>query len=198
MENIIKGGPNVIKAHLEHLKDHGEDKLYKEAITILEHKNIPAPAVCGCPGAAMQDFSDRESSAGDLSGSRPSQLKQWPVQLHLVSPTAPYFQGKDVVLAADCVAYSLGDFHKNYLKGKSLAIACPKLDEEQDIYVEKIAAMIDEAKINTLTVMIMEVPCCGGLLQIAKQGAAKAQRRIPLKTIVVGLQGEIQKESWEG
>ena len=149
----------------------------------------------GCPGARVIDYAEKEEAA-DVSGVRPSQLRQWPVQLHLVPPTAPYFQGKDVLLVADCVAYALGDFHKDYLKGKSLAIACPKLDEGQEEYINKITALIDQAKINTLTVMIMEVPCCGGLLQIARAGAAAAKRKIPIKLMVVGLQGDLLKEEW--
>ena len=104
----------------------------------------------GCPGSRMQDFSKKETS-GDTSGTRASELRQWPIQLHLISPEAPYYQKADVLLAADCVAYSVGDFHKDYLKGKSIAIACPKLDEGQDEYVEKIKSLIDDAKINTLT-----------------------------------------------
>lgn len=151
---------------------------------------------CSCPGAAMQDFSERDQPVGDLAGSRPSQLRQWPIQLHLVPPNAPYFRGKDVVLAADCVAYAQGDFHRDYLREKSLAIACPKLDNNQEIYLEKLIQMIDQAKINTLTVMIMEVPCCGGLLQLARTALAQAERKVPLKVIVVGLQGNILKEEW--
>ncbi|MBU2102718.1 MAG: 4Fe-4S ferredoxin, partial [Candidatus Omnitrophica bacterium] len=88
------------------------------------------------------------------------------------------------------------NFHAQYLKGKSLAIACPKLDSNKEIYVEKLVAMIDEAKINTLSVMIMEVPCCGGLLMLAKDALTKAQRKIPLKVIMVGIQGNIVKEEW--
>lgn len=151
---------------------------------------------CGCPGAAMIDFSKDEKVENVETGERQSQLKQWPVQLHLVPPNAPYFQGKDVVLSADCVAYSYADFHKDFLKGKSLAIACPKLDEGQDVYIEKISEMIDNAKINTLTVVIMEVPCCRGLLQIAQQGLAKAKRKIPIKIIVISLKGQVLKEEW--
>ena len=99
-------------------------------------------------------------------------------------------------MAADCVAYSVGDFHKDYLKGKSIAIACPKLDEGQDIYVEKIASFIDDAKINTLTVMTMQVPCCAGLVSIAQQALQSAKRKIPVKSIVVNLQGGILSEEW--
>ncbi|MFH1173253.1 MAG: 4Fe-4S ferredoxin [Candidatus Margulisiibacteriota bacterium] len=152
--------------------------------------NVP----CNCPGTQIKEFKEVKDS--DETGRRPSQLRQWPVQLHLVPPTAPYFQGADVLLAADCVAFAVGDFHKDFLKSKSLAIACPKLDSNTNVYVQKITEVIDQAKINTLTLMIMEVPCCSGLIQIAKAGAEQAQRKVPIKVVVVGLQGEVLKESW--
>jgi predicted transcriptional regulator len=90
----------------------------------------------------------------------------------------------------------MANFHSDHLKGKRLAIACPKLDHGKDIYIDKLTSMIDDAKINTLTVMIMEVPCCGGLLQIARNAAAKAARKVPVKLIVVGLQGNVISEDW--
>ena len=93
---------------------------------------------------------DTEKPEGKIE----SQLRQWPIQLHLVSPTAPYYQGADVLLTADCVAYALGDFHRQFLKDHSLAIACPKLDEDQNIYQQKIKSWFEDAKINTLTVLI--------------------------------------------
>ena len=151
----------------------------------------------GCPGSKTLDFGKTgNESTGDETGSRPSELRQWPIQMHLVSPQAPYFEKSDVVLAADCVPFALADFHKDHLKGNTLAIACPKLDSGQEIYVEKIKALIDEAMINTLTVMIMQVPCCGGLLALAKEGVDTAERKIPLKVMVVSLQGEILSEDW--
>lgn len=150
----------------------------------------------GCPGARVMDFSNKEGQTEVDSGSIQSQLRQWPIQLHLIQPTAPYFEGADVLLSADCVAYALGGFHSQFLKGKSIAIGCPKLDEGQDVYTEKIKTWIDEAKINTLTVMIMQVPCCGGLLHLAKQAAEMAERKVPIKCIVVGIQGEILSEDW--
>lgn len=150
----------------------------------------------GCPGSRTMSFDQDESKSVDDGTSRPSELRQWPVQLHLVSPTAPYFVGADVLLAADCVAFAAGDFHKDFLQGKGLAIACPKLDDGQDVYVAKLRAMIDDAKINTLTVAIMQVPCCGGLLAMAKQALAGAERKIPLKSIVVGVQGEVLSDDW--
>jgi hypothetical protein len=128
------------------------------------------------------------------AGHRSSALTHWPVQLHLISPAAPQYRGKDVLLAADCVAFTVGDFHKDHLAGKSLAIACPKLDGGQETYVAKLRALIDEAKINTLTVMIMQVPCCMGLLNLARAAAAQATRKVPIKRVVVSLQGAILKE----
>ena len=157
----------------------------------------------GCPGSRMMAFAPpaasltADSNGGDqISAEQPSELRQWPVQLHLVNPQAPYFQDADVLLAADCVAFSMGNFHSKYLKGKGLAIACPKLDSGKDIYVEKLTAMIDHANINTLTVMMMEVPCCSGLLQMAKMAVDNATRKVPIKTMIVGLDGQIRKEQW--
>ncbi|MHB9030846.1 MAG: 4Fe-4S ferredoxin [Candidatus Latescibacterota bacterium] len=150
----------------------------------------------GCPGSRMMNFKESGDEQTTEGVKIPSQLRQWPIQLHLVSPAAPYFQGADVVLAADCVAYALGNFHQDYLKGKSLAIACPKLDEGQDIYVDKIKSLIDDAKINTLTILIMQVPCCTGLLSLAQKAARESQRKAPIKYIVVGIQGDILQEEW--
>ncbi len=150
----------------------------------------------GCPGSRMQDFRKKPEGAHDESGKRASQLAQWPIQLHLISPMAPYYQKADVLLSADCVAYAAGDFHKDYLKGKSIAIGCPKLDEGQDEYVEKIKSLIDDAKINTLTVMTMQVPCCAGLVATAEEALRSAKRKIPIKSIVLTLQGDVLSEEW--
>ena len=151
----------------------------------------------GCPGSRMMSFkkqpdNDTQQAAGKIN----SQLRQWPIQMHLISPKAPYYQNADVLLTADCVAYALGDFHREYLKEKSLAIACPKLDSGQESYTEKIKVWIDEAHINTLTVLIMQVPCCMGLLGLAREAAQAATRKIPIKYVVVGIQGKILQEEW--
>lgn len=151
----------------------------------------------GCPGAKLQDFRDTDEGSVEENGQRQSQLRQWPIQMHLISPAAPYYEKADVVLTADCVGYALADFHKDYLSGKSIAIACPKLDDGQDIYVEKIKSLIEDAEINTLTVMTMQVPCCTGLLMMAKKALADSERKIPIKSIVVGIQGDILSENWE-
>jgi hypothetical protein len=150
----------------------------------------------GCPGSKMFDFRDQKTGQDTQVADVKSQLRQWPIQLHLISPEAPYYQAADVLLVADCVAYALGNFHMDYLKGKSIAIACPKLDEGQEVYVEKIKSWLDDAKINTLTVLIMQVPCCMGLLNLAKQAAQSSKRKVPIKSVVVSLQGEILSETW--
>jgi hypothetical protein len=142
----------------------------------------------------MQDLRDKAPETHQETTSRGSELRQWPVQLHLIMPTAPYYENADVILTADCVAYALGNFHSDYLKGKSIAIACPKLDDGQDVYVEKVTSWIDDANINSLTVMIMQVPCCRGLVNIARQAVEAAKRKIPIKVIVVGIQGDILSE----
>ena len=147
-----------------------------------------------CPGSRMINL--REQDSQERPGDVQSQLRQWPIQLHLMQPTAPYYQGADVLLVADCVAYALGSFHGDYLKGKSIAIACPKLDDGQDVYVDKIKSWFEDAKINTLTVMTMEVPCCMGLLNLAQRAAQASNRKAPLKHVVVSLDGRILQEDW--
>ncbi len=150
---------------------------------------------CQCPGSQMMDFSPKQTAQAGTA-SVPSQLRQWPVQLHLINPQAPYYQGKDVVLAADCCAYTYGNFHNDFMKDKSIAIACPKLDSQQDVYIAKIIEWIDVAKINSLTVTIMQVPCCRGLLQTAQIALSRAERKIPVRYAVIGIQGEVIEENW--
>lgn len=205
MENIIKAGPNTIAAHLKHLKEHGETGFFRQALEVLREKDIEIPSEAiaeasggcppgGCPGAEAKDFMQDEP--GEKTGDTSSQLRQWPVQLHLVNPMASYFQEADVLLAADCAAFCLGDFHEKHLKGKALAIACPKLDSDIDRYIEKITLMVDEAKINTLTAMTMEVPCCGRLVMLAQKAVENAARKIPVKHVTVSIKGEILDEKW--
>ncbi|MBC7190409.1 4Fe-4S binding protein [Candidatus Aerophobetes bacterium] len=209
MENIIKQGESAIKAHLEHLKEHHQEKLLQQALEFLEERGIkiyPGEEIltsssshssqntCGCPGSKPLIIPHDEKP--DFSSERkiPSQLGNWPIQMHLISPVAPYYREADVLLVADCVGYVLADFHLKYLKGKSLGIACPKLDSAQEIYLEKIKSWFDEANISSLTVMIMEVPCCRGLLRLVKKAAESASRKVPLKYKIAGIKGEILEE----
>lgn len=212
MELIVPKGKNTILAHLNHLRDHNEVDFLNEAIQYLKENNIemsnekfetkqPASA-CGCPGSAAMDFNiDQEKvneapNADSGSSSLQSELKQWPVQLHLLNPQASYFRNADVVLTADCVPFAMPDFHSRFLKGRSLAIACPKLDTNKDSYVEKLTSMIADTRINSLSVIMMEVPCCGGLLSMAEMAREQSGRNVPIKRIIVGIQGDVLEEDW--
>ena len=135
------------------------------------------------------NFSEAKDEASDAVASRPSRLAQWPIQLHLLPPTAPFFQNADVVLAADCAPFAYADFQEDLLKGKALAIACPKLDDTEP-YVGKLVAMITQSNIKSLTVVHMEVPCCNGLIFMARQAIEKSGRDIPLQTVCIGIRGE--------
>jgi len=151
----------------------------------------------GCPGSREMVIEKPGYSDENVPlANQPSELRQWPVQMHLINPGASYFNGADLLLAADCVAFSMGGFHSKHLKGKSLAIACPKLDQGTDSYVEKLTRMIDISKVNTITVMMMEVPCCGGLLQMVNSALANASRKVPVKKLIIGINGEVQQEDW--
>lgn len=150
----------------------------------------------GCPSSRMIDLREEGVKEEITTTKVKSQLRQWPIQLHLIPPTAPYYQGADVLLTADCVGYTLGNFHNDYLKGKSIAIACPKLDEGQDVYLEKIKSWFEDAKINTLTTLIMEVPCCRGLVNLACEALNGSKKKVPIKTVVVSIKGEVLSEDW--
>ncbi len=212
-ESIVRGGTHVIAAHLQHLADHGQNVFLEQALEYLQGQGIATPLKNersekstdlyshaghggGCLGSRMMEFNEKGSVSSSPSVGRESALRQWPIQLHLVSPQAPYYQGSDLLLAADCTAFAVGDFHGSFMRGKSLAIACPKLDSNIEIYVEKLTAMIDMARLNTITVAIMEVPCCGGLMSIVTEALRNAQRKVPVKKVVASLQGEILLEEW--
>ncbi|MBK7211988.1 MAG: 4Fe-4S binding protein [Bacteroidales bacterium] len=226
MQTIVTKGRNTILAHLEHLRDHQEYDLLKEAVAYIKDNNIDmsveaqAPAAafatiaetirsakqestCGCSGSKAVDFridmdkveaSVQETVAPTTPAA--SELRQWPVQLHLLNPQASYFKNAEVLLAADCVAFAKGDFHNSLLKGKTLAIACPKLDSNKESYIEKLESMITMANIQSLSVAMMEVPCCGGLLQMAQIAAQKSGRNIPIKRLIINIKGEVISENW--
>jgi len=202
---FLKEGIEYLKANAASLSFSLQEVMHRVHNAKVEEEQL----ACGCAGSEARSFAPRSEAeaggipaagaitmAGGMQAEQSSELRQWPVQMHLINPAASYFQESDLVLAADCVAFSLGSFHSKWLRGKSLAIACPKLDSGLEEYVSKIRALIDEAKINTLTVMIMQVPCCGGLLQMVKMAAGQAQRKVPIKSVIVGVEGEILQEEW--
>lgn len=143
---------------------------------------------CGCPGS-MARVIERQETTETAGVKVPSELRQWPVQLHLVPPTTPYFQNADILVCADCVAFAMGSMHQDLLKGKALAIACPKLDDTAP-YVDKLAQIFSVNAINSITVAIMEVPCCRGLDVMVREALQKSGKDIPLESIVIGINGE--------
>lgn len=148
----------------------------------------------GCPGSRAQTLQPAPSPAAGGESPVASQLAHWPIQLHLVPPTAPFFQGADVLLAADCVPFAVSDFHQRYLAGHSLAIACPKLDHNQEVYLEKLVAMIETARIASMHVMVMEVPCCSGLVRLVDEARKRASRQVPIRCTVIGTDGGVRHE----
>jgi len=196
MGNIARQGAGTIKAHLEHLSSHGEKGFLAQALAWLTQEGIPlpqgfsaqhAPAHASAKGAAAPVADRAATAVAEPPAPAGSALTNWPIQLHLLSPMAPRFQGADVLLSADCVAHAVGNFHSSMLQGRTLAIACPKLDEGQEVYREKITAMIDHAQIASLTVAMMQVPCCRGLLAVAQKARDQARRKIPLKAVIVAI-----------
>jgi hypothetical protein len=116
--------------------------------------------------------------------------------MHLINPGAAYFKGADLLVAADCAGYAYGNFHNDYIKGKKIVIACPKLDQGKETYIQKLTQLIDDAGVNTITTVIMEVPCCGGLSQIVNKAVSTALRKVPVKEVVISIRGEVLSEGW--
>lgn len=206
MANIVKQGENVIRAHLEHLREHGQGEILDEAIQFLKERGIEVPpgfsrepgerelAVnCpSCPGTKAMDFRGGEASRGEAerpSAPRRSRLGQWPVQIMLVPPSAPYFRDADLLLAADCVPFAYPSFHEDLLAGKILLVGCPKLDDA-DFYVEKLTEILKRNDIRSVTVAHMEVPCCTGIVRIAEAALAASGKDVPLTAVELGVKGE--------
>jgi len=143
----------------------------------------------GCPGSMQRQFAT-PAAQGQPQNAIPSQLAQWPIQLHLIHPLAPQFQGGHLLVAADCTAFAFGAFHPEFLKGKALVIACPKLDDDQG-YMEKMMDLFTDAKPASVTVARMEVPCCGGLVRLVVEARDRAESTLKVEEVIVGVEGGI-------
>lgn len=162
-------------------------------------REIPtAPAAGGCPGAAAMQLRDASTTQqgtvaggeGTAEDTAPSGLANWPVQLHLVPPHAPYLQQADVLLVADCVPFAYADFHRRFLDGRPVVIGCPKLDDGQ-AYVQKLAQIILASSVRSITVLHMEVPCCTGLLRIAEAAVQMAGTETPVRDATISIRGKV-------
>jgi ferredoxin len=193
MENIIKQGKNVITAHLEHLKGHGETGLLNQALEVLKKKKIKNPMYAhACPGSATMDFRSEKRKAKNEKqrnvSKGVSELRQWPIQIKLVPVFAPYFKNADLLIAADCVPFAHANFHSALLKDKILLIGCPKLDDA-GFYTEKITQILKNNDVKSVACAHMEVPCCFGLVSIVREAIASSGKAIPLEEVNIGIKG---------
>lgn len=147
----------------------------------------------GCPGTALRQMKGGQSpSHAPRAEGRPSQLSHWPVQLKLVPPNAPFFQDADLLLAADCVPFALADFHERFLRGRAVVVGCPKLDDPA-YYRDKLAEILRQSSVRSLTVLHMEVPCCFGFVHVAQSALKASGKDIPLRDVTVTLDGRIRE-----
>lgn len=218
ISQMVNSGKATVFAHLKHLQEHNETAYLNQALSYIKanRENMPFEikevhellhggndtksshhsSSGSCPGSAAASFSAAGLRMAEPTGEMPSAITQWPVQLHLINPAASYFQGADLLVAADCAAFAHGDFHRKFISGKKMVIACPKLDQGRDVYIQKFIRLIDESKVNTITVVIMEVPCCGGLISMVQTAISQAGRNVPVKVAVVSIRGEVLSEEW--
>ena len=203
IKEMLPQGAAVLAAHFAHLDRHGQDLYLNIAAEYLRSQGIAlpqgferfgaakqAPAFfkpCGGAQAKQRGQAHGGGCPGSAVRSGASALANWPIQLHLANPRSPHFEGADVLIAADCTAFALGSFHAELLAGRSLVIACPKLDSGKDLYLSKLAAIIGQAR--SVTAAIMEVPCCSGLLKLAQEARDAAGADTPIEAIVVGIDG---------
>lgn len=214
MAHIAKQGANTIRAHLAHMQDHGEDEFLREGIAYLVENDIEVPAeflqskcACGdtgkapggpadgggCPGSRLMNFDNAAPPCGEeetvAAGPMPSRLGQWPVQLMLIPPHAPFLNGADLLFAADCVPFAYPDFHEKLLKGRVCIVGCPKLDDAQH-YLEKMTEIFKLNDIKSIMIAYMEVPCCGGMIRIVEEALKASGKNIPIARQKIGIKGD--------
>jgi ferredoxin len=215
MDNVIKQGPNVIKAHLEHLHGHGQIEYLHEAIEFLKEKNLDVPfeekpiekshqheepLACGCPGSAVQDRRDDIPCCSDNNNNNKpnaraeSRLRQWPVQVMLVPPYAPFLKDSDLLIAADCVPFSYANFHEDFIKDHIVLVGCPKFDN-MEYFKNNFTDILKENNVNSLTYVKMEVPCCSGMITAIEAALESSGKNVPFKTITINIKGEKIEEN---
>lgn len=202
MKRLLPQGMNVVQAHLKHLKSHGQTKLFEEGIAVLRERNFPVPDFDSVLPDAAPDTSP--AHAATLSMASPSQpaacgcpskldmfnpnrQMNWPIQLHLVNPDSAVFDNADLVIAADCTAFSVPDFQKNYTQGKVLIIFCPKLDQATEVYIEKLTNIFANHDLRSIEILRMTVPCCGGTTMIVRQALQLSGKQIPVEEKILNL-----------
>lgn len=206
----------VIEREAEEFDEEAVEKMLKEKVEVKEekktdcgcsghgghghhgahhagHQGHHGHAGGGCPGSMMRQLGKKQEDDSNVKLS--SKLRQWPVQLMLVPPTAPYFKGSDLLITADCVPFAYANYHNEFLKDKSVVIGCPKLDDIE-FYIQKLTELIRINDLESITVLRMEVPCCGGMAQAAKIARDKSGVEIPVKVVTIGIEGEVVKREY--
>ncbi len=210
MANVAAQGAGVIRAHLEHLAAHNETVYLEQARQFLSEKGIPEPAAAppppprpgGCAGLRERDRRGAGAPAAQPAGPKiaaatpsPSELRTWPLQLHLLNSNSSMFAGADLLVAADCVPFAHASFHGEFVRGRVPVIFCPKLDRAADAYLEKLTAILSGHDVRSLTVVHMEVPCCSGTTALARQALERSGKRIPVRDVTISIQGNVLAET---
>lgn len=218
IRSMLDAGENTVVAHLRHLREHGESQYVHQAFKVLESVGWNVPDIKkkvlagvqvgaphqggGCPGSAVRQMHPAAGNFGGLANPAApvapagpaapgvSRLGQWPVQMKLVPVGAPFFNGADLLVSADCVPFAYANFHEDFLKDRVVLVGCPKLDDVA-FYQEKLTAIFSQNQIRSVTVVKMEVPCCGGIAQAVKNALAASGKIIPLADVTVGVEGDL-------
>ena len=184
--------PFDIEATKEHLlRTQGKEAVKKMEEAQEKHETKEKGALpCGCPGSMVQMITRTDIPVSSNSANEQSSLlMNWPVQISLLPVRAPYFDGADLLIAADCCAYAYAGFHNDFIKGSTVAIGCPKLDNP-DAHREKLLSILKENNIRSVTVAYMEVPCCTGLVRLVEDAASQAGKKIPVRRKMIGIKGQ--------
>jgi Fe-S-cluster-containing hydrogenase component 2 len=188
--------PNGALTVVEREAEEFDEEAVEEYLSSKAQDESPEEATmaCGCPSAQIKAFgpsaSFQEANEPALQASAVSALSHWPVQIRLVPPTAPFLKGADLLVAADCTPVAYPNFHQDFLKGKAVMVGCPKFDDAQD-YIQRFADIFNTADIKSITVVVMEVPCCQGLPIIVEKGMEMAGKRIPMEKVVISARGDV-------
>ena len=201
MENIVAQGSNVIRAHLDHLAAHDEQGYLEQARQYLREKGIPKPSAApgaqaaprSCPG--LQELDRRggkvPGAASEARAETPSQLRTWPLQLHLLNPQSSMFDGAELLIAADCVPFAHASFYEDFVRGRVPIIFCPKLDHANEQYLAKLTAIFQLHDVRALHIAHMEVPCCSGTAVLAREALACSGKSVPIHDYTISIQGKL-------
>ncbi len=186
----------ALKIVMKKAEPFDEKAMEEHLQTLREKQTIEAPpeVEAVCPGTKLVGLPHRGPAAATRETGTPvSELRNWPIQIHLIPATAPFFNGADLLIAADCLPFAMADFHQRLLHGKTLAVGCPKLDDTE-AYVEKFAQIFANNEIKSITIGYMEVPCCAGLLHVVHKALEACGKPIPVSTVRIGVQGSVCPE----